>query len=47
MPLEKGSSRETMSKNIRSLLKEKYPKKQAIAIAMRSAGKAYDKKKSP
>ncbi len=43
MPLAKGSSRETISKNIRELIETgKYPQKEAVAIAMRQAGIAKD-----
>ena len=38
MPLEKGSSKETVSKNISELVKSGHPQKQAIAIAMKEAG---------
>jgi len=38
MPLEKGSSKEAISKNIKEEMKS-HPQKQAIAIAMREAGK--------
>lgn len=40
MPLKRGSSRKTVSKNIRTEMKAGKPKDQAIAIAMRKAGKA-------
>lgn len=40
MPLEKGSSKAVISRNIKTEMAHGKPQKQAIAIAMRSAGKA-------
>lgn len=42
MPLKKGSSKETISENIKQLIDEGYPKEQAIAIAYKQAGKSKD-----
>lgn len=40
MPLRKGRSKKVISGNIRRLMHEGYPQRQAIAIALRKAGKA-------
>lgn len=39
MPLKKGSSKEVISYNIAELIRSGRPKAQAVAIAMRKAGK--------
>jgi uncharacterized protein YoaH (UPF0181 family) len=40
VPLRQGSSQETISENIRRLMDEGYPQKQAVAIALETARQA-------
>ena len=40
MPLKKGRSRKVISSNIRTEMRAGRPRKQAVAIALRRAGKS-------
>lgn len=44
MPLKKSKSKKAIGENIAQLEKEKYPKKQAIAIALNTQRKAKKRK---
>jgi flagellar hook-associated protein FlgK len=43
MPLEKGSSKNTVSKNISEMSKAGYPQKQAVAAALNQAKQSQKK----
>lgn len=45
MPLKKGSSKETIAKNIQEMIRAGHKPSQAIAAAYANAGKAKPKKK--
>jgi hypothetical protein len=44
MPLQKGSSQEVISSNIKEMMASGHPQKQAVAAALNTAGKSRKKK---
>ena len=45
MPLKRGKSKETISQNIKTEMEHGKPQKQAVAIALNTAGKSKLKRK--
>ena len=46
MPLKKGRSRKVVSSNIEEMVRAGHPQAQAVAAAMKQAGKARKKRKA-
>jgi len=46
MPLEKSKSKQAITRNIMELTSKGRPQKQAVAIALRTAGKSRKQRKS-
>jgi hypothetical protein len=44
-PLKKGSSKKTISSNIKEMMSSGYPQRQAVAASLRSAGVPRKRKK--
>jgi hypothetical protein len=45
VPLEEGSGNDAVSANVSTLMKEGYPQRQSVAIALSKAGRSNKKKK--
>lgn len=45
MPLKKGTSKKIISQNIKKMMDEGYPQRQAVAASLNSAGKGKQRRK--